>query len=82
MVAYTKRQFKFDSKEIHMDVSITKPKKAKKAELRKRWVRYLAHTLNLISQAFLFGQDPEKFLMNTGWSFESLDREPSGVLPR
>jgi hypothetical protein len=42
-----------------------RPKKAKKAALRKRWVRCLAHTLNLISQAFLFGQDPEKFLMNT-----------------
>ena len=42
-----------------------KPKKAKKAALRKRWVRCLAHTLNLISQAFLFGQDPEIFLMNT-----------------
>ena len=42
-----------------------RPKKAKKVALRKRWVRCLAHTLNLISQAFLFGQDPENFLMNT-----------------
>ena len=42
-----------------------RPKKAKKAALRKRWVRCLAHTLNLISQASLFGQDPENFLMNT-----------------
>ena len=40
-----------------------KPKKAKKAALRKRRVRCLAHTLNLICQAFLFGQDPENFLM-------------------
>ena len=42
-----------------------KTKKARKVELRKRWVRCLAHTLNLISQAFLLGQNPEQFFMNT-----------------
>jgi hypothetical protein len=42
-----------------------KTKKAKRAELRKRWIRCSAHSLNLISQAFLFGQDPEKFIVRT-----------------
>lgn len=42
-----------------------KSKKAKRAELRKRWIRCFAHSLNLISQAFLFGQNPEDFLMKT-----------------
>jgi hypothetical protein len=42
-----------------------KTKKARKTELRKRWVRCLAHTLNLISQAFLLGQDPEQFFLRT-----------------
>jgi hypothetical protein len=42
-----------------------KTKKAKRSELRKRWIRCFAHSLNLISQAFLFGQDPEGFLIKT-----------------
>jgi hypothetical protein len=42
-----------------------KTKKARKTELRKRWVRCLAHTLNLISQAFLLGKDPEQFLLRS-----------------
>jgi succinate dehydrogenase flavin-adding protein (antitoxin of CptAB toxin-antitoxin module) len=42
-----------------------KTKKAKRAELRKRWIRCLAHSLNLISQAFLFGKNPEEFIMKT-----------------
>jgi hypothetical protein len=42
-----------------------KTKKAKRAELRKRWIRCFAHSLNLISQAFLFGQSPEEFLIKT-----------------
>ncbi len=42
-----------------------KTKKIKRSEFRKRWIRCFAHSLNLISQAFLFGQDPEGFLIKT-----------------
>jgi hypothetical protein len=41
-----------------------KTNKRKKAELRKRWIRCLAHTINLICQSFLLGKDPEKFLID------------------
>jgi len=33
----------------------------KKADRSRRWIRCLAHTLNLVSQAFLLGENPEKF---------------------
>ena len=36
----------------------------KKIDRRRRWVRCLAHTLNLVAQAFLFGSDPERFEAN------------------
>ena len=36
----------------------------KKTDRRRRWVRCLAHTLNLAAQAFLFGRDPELFVAN------------------
>jgi hypothetical protein len=42
-----------------------KTNKRKKAELRKRWIRCLAHTINLICQSFLLGRDPEKFMADT-----------------
>jgi len=56
-----------------------KTKKTKRAELRKRWIRCFAHSLNLISQAFLFGQDPEEFIIKTDGAeltghLEELDR--------
>jgi hypothetical protein len=33
----------------------------KKADRSRRWIRCLAHTLNLVSQTFLLGENPEKF---------------------
>jgi hypothetical protein len=38
----------------------------KKADRPKRWIRCLPHTLNLIAQAFLHGDDPESFAADVG----------------
>ena len=36
----------------------------KKTDRPKRWIRCLPHTLNLIAQAFLLGENPESFAAN------------------
>jgi hypothetical protein len=52
----------FETLELELYQAI-KTKKARKVELRKHWVRCVAHTFNLISQTFLLGQEPEEFIM-------------------
>ena len=38
----------------------------RKADRSKRWIRCLPHTLNLVAQAFLLGDDPESFALSVG----------------
>ena len=38
----------------------------RKADQSKRWIRYLPHTLNLATQVFLLGDDPELFAAGVG----------------